>query len=131
MVMTDPIADLLTRIRNANKARHPKVEIPASKLKAEILAVMKQEGFIKDFVVTNDKQPKLVVTLKYSATNERVIKGMKRISKPGLRVYATLDKLPKVLNGLGVALISTSKGILTDREARLQQVGGEVLAYVW
>ncbi|VEU82964.1 30S ribosomal protein S8 [Acholeplasma hippikon] len=131
MVMTDPIADLLTRIRNANKARHPKVEIPASKLKAEILAVMKQEGFIKDFVVTNDNQPKIVVTLKYTANNERVIKGLKRISKPGLRVYASLDKLPKVLNGLGVALVSTSKGILTDREARLLQVGGEVLAYIW
>lgn len=131
MVMTDPIADLLTRIRNANKARHPKVEIPASKLKAEILAVMKQEGFIKDFVVTTDAQPKIVVTLKYTATNERVIKGLKRISKPGLRVYASLDKLPKVLNGLGVALVSTSKGILTDREARLLQVGGEVLAYIW
>ena len=131
MVMTDPIADLLTRIRNANKARHPKVEIPASKLKAEILAVMKQEGFIKDFVVSTDAQPKITVTLKYTATNERVIKGLKRISKPGLRVYATLDKLPKVLNGLGIALVSTSKGILTDREARLLQVGGEVLAYIW
>ncbi len=131
MVMTDPIADLLTRIRNANKARHPKVDIPASRLKADILAVMKQEGFIKDFTVSSDKHPKIVVSLKYTATNERVIKGLKRISKPGLRVYATLEKLPKVLNGLGVALISTSKGILTDREARAQQVGGEVLAYLW
>lgn len=131
MVMTDPIADLLTRIRNANKARHPKVDMPASRLKSEILTVMKQEGFIKDFVVSSDKFPKITVSLKYSSTNERVIKGLKRISKPGLRVYATLDKLPKVLNGLGVALISTSKGILTDREARQQQVGGEVLAYVW
>lgn len=131
MVMTDPIADLLTRIRNANKARHPKVDMPASKLKVEILKVMVQEGFIKDFVVSKDKFPKITVTLKYSDTNERVIKGLKRISKPGLRVYASIDNLPRVLNGLGVALVSTSKGILTDREARQQQIGGEVLAYVW
>ncbi|HHY96713.1 30S ribosomal protein S8 [Acholeplasma equifetale] len=131
MVMTDPIADLLTRIRNANKERLPKIEVPASKIKVEILSVLKREGYIKDFAVTNDKFSKIVVTLKYTENNERVIKGLKRISKPGLRVYASLDKLPKVLNGLGIALISTSKGILTDREARLQQVGGEVLAYVW
>lgn len=131
MVMTDPIADLLTRIRNANKERLPKFEVPASKIKVEILSVLKREGYIKDFAVTNDKFSKIVVTLKYTENNERVIKGLKRISKPGLRVYASLDKLPKVLNGLGIALISTSKGILTDREARLQQVGGEVLAYVW
>ncbi|CDR31428.1 30S ribosomal protein S8 [Acholeplasma oculi] len=131
MVMTDPIADLLTRIRNANKARHPKVDMPASRLKSDILAVMKKEGYIKDFVISSDKFPKITVTLKYADNNERVIKGLKRISKPGLRVYANLEKLPRVLNGLGVALISTSKGILTDREARQQQVGGEVLAYVW
>lgn len=131
MVMTDPIADLLTRIRNANKERLPKIEVPASKIKVEILSVLKREGYIKDFAVTNDKFSKIVVTLKYTENNERVIKGLKRISKPGLRVYASLDKLPKVLNGLGIALISTSKGILTDREARLQQVGGEVLVYVW
>lgn len=131
MVMTDPIADLLTRIRNANKARHPKVDMPSSKLKLEVLRVMKQEGFIKDFTVSKDKFPKITVTLKYADSNERVIKGLKRISKPGLRVYASLDNLPRVLNGLGVALVSTSKGILTDREARQQQVGGEVLAYVW
>lgn len=131
MVMTDPIADLLTRIRNANKARHPKVDMPASRLKTDILAVMKKEGYIKDFVISSDKFPKITVTLKYADNNERVIKGLKRISKPGLRVYANLEKLPRVLNGLGVALISTSKGILTDREARQQQVGGEVLAYVW
>lgn len=131
MVMTDPIADLLTRIRNANKARHPKVDMPSSKLKLEILKVMKQEGFIKDFSVNKDTFPKITVTLKYSDTNERVIKGLKRISKPGLRVYASIDTLPRVLNGLGVALISTSKGILTDREARQQQIGGEVIAYVW
>lgn len=132
MVMTDPIADMLTRIRNANNMRHDKVEIPASRLKADILAVLKKEGFIVDYVVAKDGvQGKIVVTLKYSSTKERVIKGLKRISKPGLRVYTSADELPKVLNGLGVALISTSKGIMTDREARLAQVGGEVLAYVW
>ncbi|NLK12272.1 MAG: 30S ribosomal protein S8 [Candidatus Phytoplasma sp.] len=131
MVMTDPIADMLTRIRNANKMRHPKVEIPASKLKTDILSVLKKEGFIKDFSIQNNEKPNIVVTLKYTQDNERVIKGLKRISKPGLRVYAQVDQLPKVLNGLGVALISTSKGILTDREARLSNVGGEVLAYIW
>lgn len=134
MAMTDPIADLLTRIRNASKMRHPDVKIPASKLKADILAIMKKEGFIKDFktvTTKNSVKVDLVVTLKYSPTNERVIKGLKRVSKPGLRVYAGVDQLPKVLNGLGVALISTSKGILTDKEARLQKVGGEVLAYLW
>lgn len=131
MVMTDPIADMLTRIRNANKMRHPKVEIPASKLKTDILSVLKKEGFIKDFSIQKNEKPNIVVTLKYTQENERVIKGLKRISKPGLRVYAQVDQLPKVLNGLGVALISTSKGILTDREARLSNVGGEVLAYIW
>ncbi len=132
MVMTDPIADLLTRIRNANSMRHETVEIPASRLKADILNVLKQEGFIVDFVSKNEAVGStLVVTLKYAANNERVIKGLKRISKPGLRVYAQASQLPKVLNGLGIAIISTSKGILTDREARKQQIGGEVLAYVW
>ncbi len=132
MVMTDPIADLLTRIRNANSMRHETVEIPASRLKADILNVLKQEGFIVDYVSKNEAVGStLVVTLKYTANNERVIKGLKRISKPGLRVYAQASQLPKVLNGLGIAIISTSKGILTDREARKQQIGGEVLAYVW
>jgi small subunit ribosomal protein S8 len=132
MVMTDPIADMLTRIRNANKMRHEKVEMPASRLKSDILAVLKKEGFINDFQSAKDGvQGKIVVTLKYTKTKERVIKGLKRISKPGLRVYVSVEDLPKVLNGLGIALISTSKGILTDREARLAQVGGEVLAYVW
>lgn len=132
MVMTDPIADLLTRIRNANSMRHETVEIPASRLKADILNVLKQEGFIVDFVSKNEAVGStLVVTLKYAANNERVIKGLKRISKPGLRVYAQASQLPKVLNGLGIAIISTSKGILTDREARKQQIGGEVLAYIW
>jgi small subunit ribosomal protein S8 len=134
MVMTDPIADMLTRIRNANKMRHATVSMPASKLKSEILVILKKEGFIKDFAATTNKEtnhPEITVTLKYTSTNERVIKGLKRISKPGLRVYAQVEKLPKVLNGLGVALISTSKGILTDKEARLAKIGGEVLAYVW
>jgi small subunit ribosomal protein S8 len=132
MVMTDPIADMLTRIRNANRMRHEKVEMPASRLKSDILAVLKKEGFITDFQSVKDGvQGKIVVTLKYTKTKERVIKGLKRISKPGLRVYTSVNDLPKVLNGLGVALISTSKGIMTDREARLAQVGGEVLAYVW
>ncbi len=132
MVMTDPIADMLTRIRNANRMRHEKVEMPASRLKTDILSVLKHEGFIRDYAVIKDaNQGKIVVTLKYTSTKERVIKGMKRISKPGLRVYATVDNLPKVLNGLGIAVISTSRGIMTDREARMAQVGGEVLAYVW
>lgn len=132
MVMTDPIADMLTRIRNANKMRHEKVEMPASRLKSDVLSVLKKEGFIVDYnVVKEGVQGKIVVTLKYTSTKERVIKGLKRISKPGLRVYTSVEKLPKVLNGLGIAVISTSKGIMTDREARLAQVGGEVLAYVW
>jgi small subunit ribosomal protein S8 len=123
---------MLTRIRNANRMRHEKVEMPASRLKSDILSVLKKEGFIVDYTVAKDGvQGKIVVTLKYTSSKERVIKGLKRISKPGLRVYASVDELPKVLNGLGVALISTSKGIMTDREARLAQVGGEVLAYVW
>lgn len=132
MVMTDPIADMLTRIRNANSMRLEKVEIPASRLKADILAVLKKEGFIKDFIIDETgKFSKLVVTLKYTDSRERVIKGLKRISKPGLRVYATVEELPRVLNGLGVALISTSQGIMTDKEARRANVGGEVLAYIW
>lgn len=132
MVMTDPIADLLTRIRNANHMRHDKVEIPASKLKADILSVLKKEGFISNFSLDEtDKFKKLIVTLKYTNTNERVIKGLKRISKPGLRVYAKVEELPRVLNGLGVALISTSNGVMTDRDARLANIGGEVLAYIW
>lgn len=132
MVMTDPIADMLTRIRNANHMRHEKVDIPTSRLKLDVLEVLKKEGYIKGFFVDTKPQfGKIVVTLKYTDNNERVIKGLKRISKPGLRVYASVDQLPRVLNGLGVALISTSNGIMTDREARLKKVGGEVLAYVW
>lgn len=132
MVMTDPIADMLTRIRNANQMHHETVEIPASRLKADVLQVLKEEGFIVDYKKeeSENKFEVLVVNLKYNG-NERVIKGLKRISKPGLRVYARVDQLPKVLNGLGIAIISTSKGIMTDRDARTQQIGGEVLAYVW
>ena len=129
--MTDPIADLLTRIRNANKMHHEKVSIPSSSLKLNILKVLKEEGFIADYVVIEDnKQNVIEVTLKYN-NNECVIKGLRRISKPGLRKYTDVDNLPKVLHGLGIAIISTSKGVMTDSEARKQKVGGEVLAYVW
>lgn len=131
MVMTDPIADMLTRIRNANQMKHKTVDMPASKLKKEILELLKAEGYIIGYkVVKGDVQDTLRVTLKY-LNNERVVKGLKRISKPGLRVYAKNSEIPKVLNGLGIAIISTSKGIMTDREARKQKSGGEILAYVW
>jgi len=132
MVMTDPIADMLTRIRNANQMKHKTVDMPASRLKAEVLAVLKQEGYITDFERLNDGvQGTLKVTLKYLENDARVIRGLKKISKPGLRVYAKTDELPKVLNGLGIAIISTSRGLMTDRAARIQKIGGEVLAYVW
>lgn len=131
MVMTDPIADMLTRIRNANQMRHATVDMPASKLKKQVLELLKKEGYIVNIsVIKGDVQDTLRVTLKY-LQNDRVIKGLKRISKPGLRVYAKTNEIPKVLNGLGIAVISTSNGILTDREARKQKVGGEILAYVW
>jgi small subunit ribosomal protein S8 len=131
MVMTDPIADMLTRIRNANQMKKDTVDIPASKLKLQILELLREEGDIQAILVINGKPSNtLRVTLKYMQ-NERVVKGLKRISKPGLRVYAKQGEVPKVLNGLGIAIISTSKGIMTDREARKQNVGGEVLAYVW
>jgi small subunit ribosomal protein S8 len=131
MVMTDPIADMLTRIRNANQMRHATVDMPASKLKKQVLELLKKEGYIVNIVVIKgDVQDTLRVTLKY-LQNDRVIKGLKRISKPGLRVYAKTNEIPKVLNGLGIAVISTSNGIVTDREARKQKVGGEILAYVW
>lgn len=131
MVMTDPIADMLTRIRNANQMRHETVDMPASKLKKEFLEVLKKEGYITDVaVVKGDVQDTIRVTLKYLQT-DRVVKGLKRISKPGLRVYAKTNEIPKVLNGLGIAVISTSQGLLTDREARKLKVGGEILAYVW
>ena len=131
MVMTDPIADMLTRIRNANKMRHEVVAIPYSKVKTEVLEVLKQEGFINGYNVEKVEGHNVInVTLKY-VEKERVIRGLRRISKPGLRVYAKVEELPKVLNGLGIAIISTSKGIMTDHEARKQSIGGEVLAYVW
>lgn len=131
MVMTDPIADMLTRIRNANQAKHESVTMPASRLKLEILAVLKNEGYIAEYEKVEDgKQGVIKVTLKYN-NKDRVIKGLKKISKPGLRVYAKSSELPKVLNGLGVAIISTSNGIMTDREARLKKLGGEVIAFVW
>lgn len=129
--MTDPIADMLTRIRNANQAKHEVVEMPASRLKLEILEVLKNEGYITEYEKVEDgKQGVIKVTLKY-VNKERVIKGIKRISKPGLRVYAKSTELPQVLNGLGVAIISTSNGVMTDREARKNKLGGEVVAFVW
>ncbi|MBH0231786.1 30S ribosomal protein S8 [Halobacillus yeomjeoni] len=132
MTMTDPIADMLTRIRNANMVRHEKLELPASNVKKEIADILKREGFVRDYeFVEDNKQGVLRIFLKYGQNNERVITGVKRISKPGLRVYAKAEELPKVLNGLGVAVVSTSKGLLTDKEAREQAIGGEVLAYVW
>lgn len=131
-VVTDTIADMLTRIRNANAMRYTDVSVPASKMKIELARILKEEGFIKDYkVVKNDAQGTIELTLKYGDKKERVITGLKRISKPGLRVYAKSDEIPKVLNGLGVAIISTSKGIMTDKEARRQNLGGEVLAYIW
>ncbi|MGA9286857.1 30S ribosomal protein S8 [Pseudalkalibacillus hwajinpoensis] len=132
MVMTDPIADMLTRIRNANTVRHEKLELPASNSKRNIAEILKREGFVRDVEIIEDsKQGIIRIFLKYGSNNERVITGLKRISKPGLRVYAKADEVPRVLGGLGIALVSTSKGIMTDKEARQQQVGGEVLAYVW
>ena len=132
MVMTDPIADLLTRIRNANSVHHDKVEIPASKIKQAVVQILKEEGFVRDFeVLADDKQSVLRVSLKYGPERDRVITGIKRISKPGLRVYAKNDQLPKVLGGLGIAIISTSQGIMTDKQARKAGLGGEVIAYVW
>ena len=132
MVMTDPIADFLTRIRNANMVMHEKVEIPASKTKIALAEILKNEGFIKDYEQIEDgKQGVIRVYLKYGPNREKVITGLKRISKPGLKVYCKKDEVPKVLGGLGIAIISTSKGIVTDKEARKLKIGGEVLAYVW
>lgn len=132
MVMTDPIADMLTRIRNANQMKHEFVNIPASKIKLEILNVFKNEGYIKDVEFIEDGiQGNIKVTLKYTEKKERVIQGITRISKPGLRVYAKSTEMPKVLNGLGVAVVSTSKGVMTDKQARQNHIGGEVIAYIW
>ena len=130
--MTDPIADMLSRIRNANKEMHEIVKIPSSKQKEKIVGILKSEGFIQDFSIKNiDKVKKeIVVTLKYKG-NKRVITGLKKISKPSLRIYVGHDELPKVYNGLGTAIITTNKGVMTDRDARKQQIGGEVIAYIW
>ncbi|MBI3583394.1 MAG: 30S ribosomal protein S8 [Nitrospinae bacterium] len=132
MAMTDPISDMLVRIRNAIKAKHEKVNIPASKLKNEIAVILKEEGFIKNFKLIKDrKQGILRIYLKYENETESVIQGLKRISKPGCRIYATQENVPMVLNGMGVAILSTNKGVLTDKVCREQKVGGEVLCHVW
>ncbi|WOP18964.1 30S ribosomal protein S8 [Raineyella sp. LH-20] len=135
MSMTDPIADMLTRLRNANQAYHDEASMPHSKIKAGIAEILKQEGYIADYAVAEPAEGEvgktLTVTLKYGEERERSIAGVRRISKPGLRVYAKSTNLPKVLGGLGIAIISTSQGLLTDREAKAKSVGGEVLAYVW
>ena len=131
-VVTDTIADMLTRIRNANSMGYEEVTVPASKLKVELARILKEEGFIKEYkVVSENVEKNILLTLKYGNKKEKVITGLKRISKPGLRVYVKSDEVPRVLNGLGIAIISTSKGIMTDKEARKQNLGGEVLAYVW
>ena len=132
MVMTDPIADYLTRIRNANSVNHDKVEIPASRLKKTMTQILKDEGMIKDFEYIEDgKQGVIRVHLKYGPNKQKVITGLKRISRPGLRVYAKKDEVPRILGGLGIAIISTSQGVMTDKQARKRGLGGEVLCYVW
>ncbi|MDS1030432.1 30S ribosomal protein S8 [Bacillota bacterium LX-D] len=132
MVMTDPIADFLTRIRNANTVFQEVVEVPASRIKKALAEILKEEGFVKDYeYIEDDKQGILRIYLKYGSNREKVITGLKRISKPGLRVYVQKDEIPKVLGGLGIAIISTSKGIMTDKSARKEGIGGEVLCYVW
>jgi len=132
-MLSDPIGDMLTRIRNANMARHTTVDMPSSKMKESIASILVKEGYVKGYdILTNGVKKTMRITLKYGKNkNEKVISGLKRISKPGLRVYANHDEIPKVLNGLGVAIVSTNKGVITDREARTQGVGGEVLAFVW
>lgn len=132
MVINDPIADMLTRIRNANQMRANEVKVPASKMKIEIARILKEEGFINDYQIKMDNiQDIIILNLKYGPKKEQVIRGLKRISKPGLRVYAKATDIPRVLNGLGIAIISTSKGVITDKEAREKSLGGEVLAYIW
>ena len=132
MSMTDPVADMLTRIRNANTAGHAEVSVPASKIKKNIAEILLKEGYIKAYeVVSGEVQDNIVITMKYGQGKTRVISGIKRISKPGLKVYAKKDEVPKVLGGLGIAIISTSKGLITDKEARKLGVGGEVVCYVW
>jgi small subunit ribosomal protein S8 len=131
MITTDPIADMLTRMRNALTVKHNTVTVPASKMKVAIAELLKNEGYINEYSVTEGAKSSIVIDLKYGPNNQKVINGLKRISKPGLRIYAGYEDLPKVLNGLGIAIISTSKGLMTDRQAREQKIGGEVLAYVW
>ncbi|WP_027106693.1 30S ribosomal protein S8 [Ligilactobacillus ceti] len=132
MVMTDPIADFLTRIRNANQAKLESLEVPASNIKYDIANILKKEGFIRDVeYIEDDKQNVIRVFMKYGKDHERVISGIRRISKPGLRSYVKADAVPKVLNGLGIAILSTPEGVITDKEARAKHIGGEVLAYVW
>ena len=132
MAMTDPIADFLTRIRNANMVKHESVEVPASKMKRDIAEILKNEGFIRDVeYIDDDKQGIIRVFLKYGKNNERVISGLRRISKPGLRSYVKADAVPKVLNGLGIAILSACEGVMTDKDARAKKIGGEVIAYVW
>src|SRR5699024_1289365 len=132
IVMTDPIADYLTRIRNANMVKHESLEVPASNIKKSITEILKNEGFIKDYeIIEDNKQDVIRIVLKYGKDQQRVITGLKRISRPGLRSYVDSDNVPKVLNGLGIAILSTSKGVVTDKEARAQHVGGEVIAYIW
>ena len=132
MQITDPVADMLTRIRNANTAKHTTVDVPASNLKKSIAQILLDEGYIKAYEIVDDgTQGVIRITLKYLANKEKVISGLRRVSKPGLRVYAGADELPKVLKGLGIAIISTSKGVMTDKKARKEHVGGEVLAFVW
>ncbi|MCQ3035082.1 MAG: 30S ribosomal protein S8 [Bacilli bacterium] len=130
-MMTDPIADMLTRIRNANSLKYATVEMPSSKMKVEIAKILLEEGFISNFEVKGDTKKELSITLKYGVNGQRVISGLKKISKPGLRVNVSCEKLPRVLRGLGIAIISTSKGVVSDKTARQLGVGGEVLAYVW
>lgn len=133
MIMTDPIADMLTRVRNALAAGHEEVQVPCSKMKTEIARILKEEGFINDYKVEgeNAKDKTITIDLKYGEDNQKIISGLKRISKPGLKVYAKSNAIPRVLNGLGIAIISTSKGLMTDRDARKAHLGGEVVAYVW
>ena len=130
-MMTDPIADMLTRIRNANALRYETVKIPSSKMKVEIARILKEEGFINDYKVKGDTKKELTLNLKYAEDGTRVISGLKKISKPGLRVTVSCEKLPRVLKGLGIAIISTSQGVMTDQKARTLGIGGEVIAYVW
>jgi small subunit ribosomal protein S8 len=132
MAVTDSIADMLTRIRNANQAYHEKVDVPSSRLKLEIARILREQGFIKNYkIVKNKKQGVIKIYMKYGPEKERIIEGLQRISKPSLRIYAPAHRIPKIINGLGISIISTSKGVMTDQDARLQKVGGEILCKIW